>query len=472
MEVSRFQGYEVHTLQVNVPIGDCSIHLLVTNTLRRKKKATDSMSSDLPKYRQPVPFIDKADSETNKRGTVIKAILVDGGQDDEVNYHGFVAAKRILRVISDIESLYNFKHDENTVEGTPLRSPHHSKANQLVLDAWIVTHWDRDHWCGSLQMIHDDINAGWERWDAGQKLSSYFRYGQHNECLSTLYAATWDRPDWATSSAARRTPRNKPKGAPFKFAKDTVPFTSGVHSYQCARINIWGRGGNTINPLDYFEESPDTDGIKPRPLSGLLFRIVHGHEKLIGVDFFTGTNLLSNLQNGIGWKSNCWSNGTQNIATFITEAARRHGLSESLPLFLCIGACGSVFGYDAQDARLPKRCTVDNYQSIMSVTAWWKPNQHTTTLHDIRLSHFTAGDAHGVTEDHMLNFLKPLQGVGKPIPIEVLKAGHHGSRESTSAALLNACQPKKVIISAGRKHGHPSMLLQCIQNFSWASIPK
>jgi competence protein ComEC len=47
---------------------------------------------------------------------------------------------------------------------------------------------------------------------------------------------------------------------------------------------------------------------------------------------------------------------------------------------------------------------------------------------------------------------------GRTLQAEVLKVGHHGSRTSTSGALLEAASPQLALISVGRdnRYGHPS----------------
>jgi competence protein ComEC len=47
---------------------------------------------------------------------------------------------------------------------------------------------------------------------------------------------------------------------------------------------------------------------------------------------------------------------------------------------------------------------------------------------------------------------------GNGLRAQLLKAGHHGSRTSTSTVVLDAVQPELVVISAGRRnfYGHPA----------------
>jgi beta-lactamase superfamily II metal-dependent hydrolase len=60
------------------------------------------------------------------------------------------------------------------------------------------------------------------------------------------------------------------------------------------------------------------------------------------------------------------------------------------------------------------------------------------------------GDAETLSENEIL-------GAGWNIRSDVLQAGHHGSRTSTSQAFLDAVQPRFVAISvgAGNRYGHP-----------------
>ena len=81
------------------------------------------------------------------------------------------------------------------------------------------------------------------------------------------------------------------------------------------------------------------------------------------------------------------------------------------------------------------------------------PNDWSTVLW-VRFGDFDAllmGDAERVVEERILPSL-PDGGV------EVLKAGHHGSRTSTSAAIVDRLRPRFALISAGRenRYGHPA----------------
>jgi competence protein ComEC len=60
---------------------------------------------------------------------------------------------------------------------------------------------------------------------------------------------------------------------------------------------------------------------------------------------------------------------------------------------------------------------------------------------------------------------KWISRIYNPIDVDVLKLGHHGSKTSSTSALLKWCTPEIGIVSAGRKnryrHPHPSVLDRC-----------
>ncbi len=73
------------------------------------------------------------------------------------------------------------------------------------------------------------------------------------------------------------------------------------------------------------------------------------------------------------------------------------------------------------------------------------------------------GDSPIAIENYLVNYVGP-----EYLESDVLKAGHHGSRTSTSAAFVSAVSPEFVVISAGKenKYGHPHQeVLDILNNF-------
>jgi competence protein ComEC len=73
----------------------------------------------------------------------------------------------------------------------------------------------------------------------------------------------------------------------------------------------------------------------------------------------------------------------------------------------------------------------------------------------VRFGEFTAllpGDAYAAVEELLV------ARHGRALRARILKAGHHGSRTSTSEAFLSAVRPELVVVSAGRgnRFGHPA----------------
>lgn len=112
--------------------------------------------------------------------------------------------------------------------------------------------------------------------------------------------------------------------------------------------------------------------------------------------------------------------------TFIT-------LSDSLELQL-LNPDTNLWGKDIRD---------DNPESIVILL---KSSKHSILL---------TGDADAKTEDKILNKYPQLD-------VDILKAGHHGSKTSTSEKLLDVISPQQVIISAGANnpynHPHPDII--------------
>lgn len=78
------------------------------------------------------------------------------------------------------------------------------------------------------------------------------------------------------------------------------------------------------------------------------------------------------------------------------------------------------------------------------------------------LSFLLTGDAEAPVEKQLV------AAYGSTLDVDILKAGHHGSKTSTSEALLAAATPLGVVISAGRdnQYGHPHPdILERLKNY-------
>jgi len=88
-----------------------------------------------------------------------------------------------------------------------------------------------------------------------------------------------------------------------------------------------------------------------------------------------------------------------------------------------------------------------------------------TNAGDRCLSFLLTGDAEKRVEKMLVSDAKVEEGVrnlasrvSDPLNVDILKAGHHGSKTSTTQKLLDAASPKLAVISVGaeNKFGHPS----------------
>jgi hypothetical protein len=104
MQSSKGSQYIIRTYQVPVPIGDCSVHLLV-----------------------------------DPKGRVEKAIAMDGGTNSG---SGPSAYDRIAQALKEIKSKLGSAWDGR-------------------FDAWVVTHWDADHYEGMVEYLKKNGTTFW-----------------------------------------------------------------------------------------------------------------------------------------------------------------------------------------------------------------------------------------------------------------------------------------------------------------------
>lgn len=105
---------------------------------------------------------------------------------------------------------------------------------------------------------------------------------------------------------------------------------------------------------------------------------------------------------------------------------------------------GTVLNFDPDITAVMLAPDRTNYESTNDYSAVIKLVYHQTSF-------LFTGDAETLSESIML------ENDPENLRADILKAGHHGSRSSSSPEFLAAVKPKKIIISAGNnnRYGHP-----------------
>jgi hypothetical protein len=204
---------EIHSFHCNVNNGDAAIHLLA----------------------KPA-----AASGSNRKPTVLKAVLVDGGKP--------ASAEKIRRVISLINATYNF-----------------SGSTSLKFDGVVVTTWNIDHYGGIVNLVLSDLSDNNQR-------CSFFKYeGAESSPKTILYSPYW------TGSAVSKM-KNTSKRAPCRDIKLNAAF-SKIES-----TNV---------------ETRSVDFVKGDKAWPKICRLVAGADELIGCEILSGT-----LRRGSGTLNN------------------------------------------------------------------------------------------------------------------------------------------------------------------------
>lgn len=399
-----FGDYAVDTCQVSVPCGDCSIHLLIENPPRPDQEDWNhTIQSFQTTNHGQMPTEEYVRAlrrwHDTQKGTILAAVLVDGGHDGTAGSSGKRTSPFIKGTIEFIERNYTFK----------------APVTQLKFDSWVVTHWDRDHYCGSLYMLLEDLQSTYTREQHAHNAkphiqSRYFKYSSSGECLTTIFCPIFDTNSWKVKPEL--------KGAHYMLMSSEAGFVD-------------------FALYDSFESLNKKKNQSPNDIVTKVCKYKDGFQNIIGVDyFFPGDDRYQA------------ANSRLSSLLFNLKTSSTAKQNSKRPRFLCIGAEGSIIG--APDPRLQNRlstagATAENFISLISIIVWPA---------DGRISLLTAGDAHHITEDNLAKFLRDDAGVAPHIP--VIKASHHGAISSTPPELLLRTKPQKIIISAGMEYGHPS----------------
>jgi hypothetical protein len=357
---------EVDTYQIAVPNGDCSIHLLV------QRWESGSVESNCP----------------GPCGLIHRAILVDGGNAGIPSKYGIMASWIIRMTIDKIQQ--DYYQVTSALDKTPRRM---GRFNRLKFDAWVVTHWDADHYMGALQVFCGEMAA----FGQTQKCS-YFRY-DGDIPATILYCPSWSQ------GLDQKQPIN-------------LTITEGVPQTDGSFI-----AGMRV-PDKYHTEKGKNE-LKFITRENVL-RVRAGKE-LIWRDFWTDTAL-------------------GNISTITDlKPLPQH---EDWPLFVCVGANGDVFHGTKQSPYRKTEETPTNWSSIINLLYW--PQQQYQNI-----SMYWAGDAVDTVETRFAEAAIEAKFFGQK-NVSIMKLSHHGSSGSTPNALLEVLKPKHFVVSAGGQYGHPS----------------
>lgn len=419
--------YSVESYQIAVPGGDCSIHLLLSNPPEAQLAYLQDLSEDEQKQSA---YIRKIAHPYTQNVEIKKAVLVDGGYDDKGGtFKGVKACESIEKVISDIENRYNL---------LPKR---------LEFDAWVVTHWDRDHFCGTLQLIVKDLA---DKFAINQTVKNendptrhqfrHFKYGQKGECQTTLYSPVFDRTPYIeqfkkdnnilpTDPIPDKDKGKIPKGRHWRLQRNETS-----HNLEVAMIKASAKKIFT--------------GLTNRPkatriwLKGIC-KVVEGFENLWGIDVFSDLD-EDNNHIRIG-KVDLEGVKDANINK-VMELLKKNG--KTAPVFLLVGAEGYLIGEKKNMECLhePIGETLENFISIVSLIIWPPSSKNK----EGRVSYFNGGDTDKKTEEKLATWMAMR-------PVRVYKTSHHGAYTATPPVVLQTLKPKKVLISAGYEFGHPSM---------------
>lgn len=328
---------------------------------------------------------------------------MDGGND------GSPSAEQAADIIEGSLRVIRARYDQT---GSPV----------IKFDAWIVTHWDNDHWAGSLKMFQRSMD--------GHGQSDRMKYDNHKP-LTHLYC-----PNWAGLPKYAAVPED-PKGELLKK-----------------------------RPKELFIEYDDDSNFDEEAGTGQVYFRNHaqgnyplciakwGHRKLLGIDFFTGDSPWHYLEKQKMDLSA--DHARQQVLSTVSEMKKVVQMANmrdiKYPRFVCIGVGGFVCG-----ARLDKKAlraalgtqkmtpddTWANMSSIMSVL-YFPEEKH--------LSLYWGGDSITPIEQPLAE-----SSFFNGYECSVAKWSHHGGRHSSPAELWRKLKPKRCVVSPNRtgKYLHP-----------------
>ncbi|OJJ42076.1 hypothetical protein ASPZODRAFT_20802 [Penicilliopsis zonata CBS 506.65] len=428
--------YSVESYQVAIPGGDCSIHLLLSNPPENQATFTQDLQGS---EKANAVFYRKIGSAKPEKTEIVSAVLVDGGYDGAGGtFKGKDACVSIKEAVTDIEQRYGVK---------------------LKFDAWVVTHWDRDHFCGTLQWIVNDLSEQYrkdrkvkEEKDPSRHRFTYFKYDDATgECMTTLYCPVYDRTEYITEYRLKKklsataklseTDEDKiPKGRHWRLGKNAKGDHVEVVMVKNSSTSIYtGISARSYKELDW--------------LPGIC-KLVERFENLWGMNVFTGLPINKTPLEG---RSDAQGGTDVTIKDVMGQLK-----DDKMPVFLIVGAEGYIMGEkkEMKNLREPVGETLENFISIVSLIVW-PPSAENGKKG--RVSYFNGGDTDKNTEERLAKWMAGTT-------VRVFKTSHHGAYTATPPAVLKKLQPDKVLISAGFEYGHPSWVVLTVLFAYWADM--
>jgi hypothetical protein len=344
-------AYRVDSFHINVGAGDGAIHIL----------------SSAPAY-------------IFSNRIVQRAYLMDGGRA--------TAIESIEETVRWIEQHFQCQGPNNT----------------LLFDAFVVTHWDGDHYEGVIGYMLKEMNRSYYDNNVGspdQVTILRAKYGppnphSHGDPWSFLYAPWWPAGDglWGDMAGWGVDATNLMLQGALPVAGQVA---SRLLNVRCGQNRLLGR--------NLFMHDVDND-------NPFVDRWVHMRslEELVQV-----------------------GNPIRNPVPFL-------GNYDRSPAMYCIAANGRAL--DDPDLNVAAH-TVKNMSSLVFIIVWNEVNNSGTR----HVSHYFAGDAHDTLELRLSKWMGT--------PTMSMKLSHHGSSSSNPPSNFVDFNPGNIVVSAGNEYGHP-----------------
>ncbi|OTA02213.1 hypothetical protein A9Z42_0025490 [Trichoderma parareesei] len=376
--------YRVDSFHVAISLGDSAIHLLVD--------VTDVTAKD------PKP-------------KVLSAVLIDGGEDQPGRHKDSGDTKHTRQKKMPIYTAMRWIENNYIIDGKEV-----DKIKRLAFDTIIITHWDKDHYHGIVEILQNGATTE----DKTEQLDTILKWNIDETPATHFYCSV--------KTAWERTKSKKANGMNNSFRVDDADNTISIK----------------------FKKDGKEDWAK--------FAKFHAADKgtddVLGVDFFKNDAAIMPGSDG----------------TPLVDLLKAKKLEAGRPAMLCIAANERHFASKTEISKLAidkpinilvvkdTSVTLTNQASIACLIVW----EATPAPH---VSHYFAGDIGQKHESTMFNWLKTA-GVKK---ITNVKLSHHGSHFSTPLPMFTDFQPKNTLVPTPTYalHNHPSWPVIVIW-FLWA----